>query len=390
MPLGNADDNGATTLKRWLPHLLMLALILAASWLVLRVFAPLARPILVAAAIAALTHRVVLIPVSVRVDRWLPRIPMAWRKRVAAATAVTLLLLTASAPILLILIDTFHDVGQLMSVIAGLVVRDAETAHTVAEALAAHATRMQELYPAFPITGEQVRSTLLDLLLQSQASDFYGFLFRGTGSILVQTLLVVFLVFAFFERGGPLVDTLLRLAPFTAGQRQELVLRFQHITLRLLNDIVAMSALRGLALGLVAWLTGGFNPLVVGAIAGFVGLVPVVGYPSIWIPLAGILWSRGDTIGCVALAIGSLASWWLVGQLGRYFVRELKTRDAWPGFLLFLALIGGVLSFGWAGLVVGPMAVVVLRVLLGFWLPLYGIGQEEADDDADATASQAG
>jgi predicted PurR-regulated permease PerM len=64
-------------------------------------------------------------------------------------------------------------------------------------------------------------------------------------------------------------------------------------------------------------------------------------------------------------------------------VRDLDTNDSWPGFLLFLGIVGGVLSFGWTGLVVGPMAVVVLRVLLGFWLPLYGVGTREPDTDTD-------
>jgi len=374
-------DDDASALRRWLPHLLMLGLILAASWLVWRVFTPLARPILVAAAIAALTHRLVLVPTLPRVDAWCPRLSLAWRRRLAAAIAVGLLLLMALTPVLLILIDTFHDVEQVWAVCVGLALRDADTARIVAEALAGHAQRMRDLYPAFPLAPEDVHQAAVNLLVHSQAGDFYGVLFRGTASVLVQAVLVVVLVFAFFERGGSLVRRILGLAPFTDDQRDELIRRFQHTTLRLLNDIVAMSALRGVALGLVAWATGGFSPVVVGAIAAFVGLVPVVGYASVWIPLAGILWSQGDPIGAVSLAAGSLASSWLVGQLGQHLVRGLDPRDVWPGFLLFLALIGGVLAFGWTGLVVGPMAVVVLRILIDFWLPLYGIGTEDRAQD---------
>jgi predicted PurR-regulated permease PerM len=370
-------------LRQWLPHVVMLALIASATWLVATVFAPLGKPLLVAAALAALTHRVVMTPTQARIDRLLPRVPAAWRCRLSAIIATSILLFLAATPVLVILVDALGGIGHAYEVIVGLMVRDPHMANEVADALAGHAQRMHSLYPAFPITPAEVHAGVLDMLVHSQASAFYAYLFRGTGGLLAQGALTIILLCAFFERGRNIAERLLLMAPFTESQREEFSRRFQHTTLRLLHDTVAMALMRGLALGLIAWLVADFPIGVVAAIAAFVGLVPVVGYASVWIPLSSLVWSRGEPWHAVALALASLSSWWLIGQLGQRMVRDLDTNDSWPGFLLFLGIVGGVLSFGWTGLVVGPMAVVVLRVLLGFWLPLYGVGTREPDTDTD-------
>ncbi len=371
---------GHAQIRDWLPHLMMLAMLASATWLVATVFAPLTRPLLVAAALAALTHAVVMTPTHTRLCRWFPWLDPTWRRRIAAALATALLLSMAVVPVFLVLLDALGGVQKTWDVTLGLALRDPHQAQAVADALAAHAERMRTLYPAFPITPDMVRVTVLELLQDNQARAFYGWLFRGTGGALAHAGLIILLLVALFERGEVLAQRLLHLAPFTDRQRGELTRRFQHTTLRLLHDTVAMAVLRGLVLGIVAWLLGDFPVGVVAAIAAFVGLIPVVGYASVWIPLAGIVWSRGEPVHAAGLVVACVLAGWLVGRLGVRMTRKLDTTDSWPGFLLFLGIIGGVLAFGWTGLVIGPMAVVVLKVLLGFWLPLYGVGEPEPED----------
>lgn len=369
---------GPPPLRAWLPHLVMLSLIIAATWLVLMVFNPLAKPMLVAAALAALTHAVLMAPTLRRLIRWFPRWDPVWRRRAAAAIATCALLLAAITPVLLIIFDALGGLSKTYDVAWGLATRDETQIVAIADALAQHVERMQKLYPALPIGPETVRETVLEMLLNSNAAAFYGWLFRGTGGALAHIALVILLVFILFERGEVIASRLLRLAPFTGTQREELARRFEHATMRLLHDTLAMAVMRGVALGVLAWLIGGFPIVVVAAVTAFVGLVPVVGFATVWIPLAGILWSRGEPMHAGGLVVASLAAGWLVDRLGQRIIRKLDTQDSWPGFLLFLGIIGGVLAFGWTGLVIGPMAVVVLKVLLGFWLPLYGVGETEA------------
>jgi predicted PurR-regulated permease PerM len=71
---------------------------------------------------------------------------------------------------------------------------------------------------------------------------------------------------------------------------------------------------------------------------------------------------------------------------------RIGERGHWLGFLLFLGLVGGLLSFGTKGFIIGPVSVVLVATLGSFWLPLYGVGRGSTtpaavDSSADGQAS---
>jgi predicted PurR-regulated permease PerM len=368
-----------------LPHLVMLGLIGVVGWLVLRVFAPLAETALVAAALAAMTHRALFQPID-RACAHLHRLQPRWQRRVAAAVATTVLVVLAASPVVLLLFDALGGIDTILVVGRGLILRDPHGIELIATALAGHCRAVQTVMPAFPLTPMTVHDTVVNTLAHSQASDFYAYLFHGTGGALAKLVLGVLLVLVFYESGDRLLARLILFAPFTPEQRAELEQRFAHTVLRLLNDTLARAVLRGFAMGLAAWSCGGFPLTVVSVAAAFVSLVPVVGPASIWLPLASLLWQRDQHLHAIALALVSLIAIWLVDRLLARLVRNLDTGATGPGLLLFLAIVGGVLSFGISGVVIGPMAVVALNVLLGFWLPLYGVGVAEPKDPPSAAS----
>ena len=75
-----------------------------------------------------------------------------------------------------------------------------------------------------------------------------------------------------------------------------------------------------------------------------------------------------------AIALGALALDVLISRYRLRFGERIHQRqDEWMGFLLFLGLVGGLLSFGVKGFIIGPTAVVLVYTLGSFWLPLYGL-----------------
>ena len=57
-------------------------------------------------------------------------------------------------------------------------------------------------------------------------------------------------------------------------------------------------------------------------------------------------------------------------------------------FLLFIGFVGGLLSFGIKGLLIGPVAVLFVSTLGSFWLPLYGF--KDPSQHALPSSSQRG
>ena len=367
--------NPQHTIRAWLPHLTMLLLVGLAVWLVAMVFAPIREVALVAAALVGLTHAALYQPLAGAVRWALPRADADWHRCLSAGAATGALLIILVSPILLLLVSSLDGIHEVWSVVIGLALREEVHVTRVAEVVAREVRAMQVFYPDLPLNADEVREALIAGLGRSRGGAFYDYLFRGTGGVLAQLALGVVLIYALYAEGPGIVQRVLRVLPLAEHQRGELVRRFRHIVLRLLHDTLAMALAKGVTLGLIAWLIADYNLSVVAAVGTFIGLIPVVGQISVWLPLAGVLWQQGLPLSAIGLAAASLASCWLIDRLSLRVTKRLDSHGAWMGFVLFLGLVGGVLAFGIKGLVIGPAAVVILSVLAGFWLPLYGVGQ---------------
>ena len=138
------------------------------------------------------------------------------------------------------------------------------------------------------------------------------------------------------------------------------------ITLRLLNDTVLTSLIRGISMGMVAHFVGGFVFLPIFLIGAFVGLVPVVGSAMVWLPVSSIIWTRGEPMKALAVAGLCILINYLISRARAGMGKRLHEQGAWLSFMLFLGIIGGILAYGPQGFVIGPMAVVLAYGLVRF------------------------
>ena len=109
----------------------------------------------------------------------------------------------------------------------------------------------------------------------------------------------------------------------------------RKITLRLLNDTVLTSLIRGVGLALVAHFVGGFFFLPVFFLGAFIGLVPVVGSAMVWLPLSSLVWTRGEPGTALLMAGLSLFFNYLISQIRVRMGRRLHEQGVWLSFLLF-------------------------------------------------------
>lgn len=376
-------DDPRASLRAWLPHLLMIALLGLGLALMAQVLLPLLEPILLAAALAMLTGPVLADPL----DRWAARLwpsgDPTLRRRLVGSLAAVLIAAALVAPILLLLIRAVGSLGGVVDIGIGLALRDPERLKALEQLFASELRRLADIYPHFGLEPAAMAAWLRGLL--DEALDFgpafLGFIFAGTGAL--AHLALAFICLAFFSAEGPrLGHRLLELMPLDEAQSQRLRRRYRTIVLRLLHDTVANALVCGLLLA--AWiifvdrLTGrGALPFIpIALVAAVISLLPVVGVAMVWLPLAGLAWTSGQALTALLLAIGCTAIQVLLARLRQRQGRRIDERSAWLAFLLFLGLIGGLLRFGIKGLVIGPAAVVLVSLIAGFWFPLYGIGSE--------------
>ena len=101
-------------------------------------------------------------------------------------------------------------------------------------------------------------------------------------------------------------------------------------------------------------------------LGAFVGLVPVVGSAMVWLPLSSLVWTRGEPVTAILMAGLSLFLNYLISRVRASMGRRLHEQGAWLSFMLFLGIIGGILSYGPQGFIIGPMAVVLAYGIVRF------------------------
>lgn len=363
------------TIQAWLPHLILLVLIGACLALLGTLLAPLAQPLLLAGALAMLTHPVVFAPCETLLARHLPRLGPRARRQVAGVASTSALVVLVVAPLLAIVIDLVGSFSGLATVALGIVTQDPASLAPLLDQVEAQVASIARVYPALPIEPAALRAWLANVLGEAGAfgPQFLGFLFQGTGGLLAQGVMILLVLPSLYAEGGRLAAWFLHLTPLDSTQTDRLLRNHRHIVLNLLNDTLAMACLRGSALGLLAWLTTDLAFLPIACLAAFVSLVPVVGTTMVWLPLALLEWTAGDRLSAVLLGLAAIATDLALTWLRSRLHRRLKAVDSGPGFLLFLGLVGGLLAYGPTGFVIGPAVVVLTILVFNFCIPLYGL-----------------
>lgn len=207
--------------------------------------------------------------------------------------------------------------------------------------------------------------TMLDDLTQNvdaMVSKTISTLISGGVGLVGSTLTALWLIFLFM--------TLTVLCTMYAGRLHAITAAITRMPVDMLNRFVhaIRGALRGVLLGvvLVALAQGllcgiGFavagvkQPAFWGLLATLVAPIPVVGTALVWVPLCLMLWFSGSTMAAVGLAIWGMAAVAGIDNILRPLF--LKQGINAPLFVLILAILCGLASFGPVGLIVGPVAV---------------------------------
>ncbi len=376
-------------LRRWLPHILMLVAIVASIWLLADVVAPLFEPILLAAALAMLTSPVLFEPLDQLLEKRLPRLDGLLRRRISGVLATLLLGAAIVTPVALIVVSAVESMTDLVDLSIGIATGKAQSIQQLLDLLGSEIDRLDRAFEKIDIPREEILAGISDFLGASQnlSGTFLSFIASGTGAVAQLALAIIALAF-FFVEGPGLTRAVLLYSPLRGDQQDTLLRTHRSTVLRLLNDTVATAVAKGLLLGGVIWLVTRFLvgdaasdarlPFVpVAIVAGVITLLPLVGVTVVWLPLAGVLWSSGEQVAAVVLALTCWTGNFLLDRVRDRISRSIDESSSWRSFLLFMGLVGGLLSYGVKGLIIGPMAVVLVSTVCSAWLPLYGGGEDD-------------
>lgn len=380
-------EDPAGRMRAWLPHALLLLLVLGSVALLTVVVWPLRGALLLAGSVALLTWPVAFAPAHARLAGWMPHWGDDRRRFTAAAVATALVGLGAGVVFCGGLWLVLGRSDQVWDLLVGVALGDAQRLDRVLAAVVLKLDQIFLLYPALPFDARLVTASLRASLGQGAVGpDLLSWLFHGTLGVLGGVALTLVALFYLYAQGAQLAGMLLGCLPLTAARRGQLAERFHRLATYVAAGIVARALAHGLVCGLIAWAVAGANPLATGAVAAFLALLPIVGPALAWVPYATVLWSTGRQAEAGCLAVACLLSAWVIELLFRRLARHLGADPLWFGFLLFCGLVGGVASFGLRGLLIGPAAALTAAALFGFLPAVYGVGGDAPADDGEPHA----
>ncbi len=169
----------------------------------------------------------------------------------------------------------------------------------------------------------------------------------------LQFLLALVVAFFFYASGDQLAEHLQRIIGRIAGERAPRLIELTGATIRgTVYGILGTALVQGFLTAFGLWVSGVPRPLLLGAVAGFIAVLPI-GAPVVWIPAALWLLSIGHTGWAIFLfAYGLLIVSGSDNVIRPYFIaRGAKL----PFLLTILGVLGGALAFGLLGIFLGPV-----------------------------------
>lgn len=218
-------------------------------------------------------------------------------------------------------------------------------------------TLIQENLPfiSSPETAEKISDTI-----GSAVTKMLGKLISGMGNFLLELPTFVLEIFIFFvvlffalrdgEEGYKYLKSLI---PFKKETHDKFFQHFKDITQSVLVGQIVVGVVQGVLAGVGYFVFGVPNALLLTVLTIFIGILPIIGPPVIWIPVDIYLFLDNKTGAAIGLLIYcSLVVTW-IDNIIRPIIVARKTQI--NSSIVIIGMIGGLFMFGLIGLILGPL-----------------------------------
>jgi len=178
----------------------------------------------------------------------------------------------------------------------------------------------------------------------------------------VGLFVMLYLLFFLLRDGDALARRMNDVIPLRPEQRRALADKFTTVIRAMIKGTLAVAVVQGFLGGLIFWLLGIPAAALWGVVMGILSLLPAVGSPIVWGPVAIYLLATGDIWqGLVLLAYGAL----VIGLIDNVLRPILVGKDTRiPDYVVLISTLGGLAIFGVNGLLLGP---VIAALFLAVW-----------------------
>ena len=175
----------------------------------------------------------------------------------------------------------------------------------------------------------------------------------GVGSTAIGLFLFFLFLFFLLRDGRSFISLLRSISPLSPAQEERVVGHLVATVRGTLLGVLIVPLAQGTLAALGYWMFGVPHALLWGGITVLACLIPLLGAPIVWIPISVFIYITGPAWKAIALLVYGTV---VISGIDNVLKPMLLSGAARVHPLLgFLAVVGGTLAFGPAGLLVGPI-----------------------------------
>lgn len=201
--------------------------------------------------------------------------------------------------------------------------------------------------------------------LSAWLSTTAGAIVKGSIFQLISFCLIFYLLFFFLRDRRAALQLIRSLSPLSDVEMDGMFGRIGDTVYATVYGTLAASCAQGLLGGLMFWWLGLTAPLLWGVVMAVLAVVPMLGAFIVWVPAALFLAAEGSWGKALILTLWGVLVVGTIDNLLRPILagNRLKLHTV----LAFMSVVGGLIVFGAAGLILGPLVLTVTMVLLEVW-----------------------
>jgi predicted PurR-regulated permease PerM len=201
--------------------------------------------------------------------------------------------------------------------------------------------------------------------LKTWLGDTAGSIVKGSVFQLLKLCLIFYVLFFFLRDRYLILKSIKSLSPLTEAEMHKLFRKVGDTIHATVYGTFAVASVQGLLGGLMFWWLDLPAPLLWGLVMGLLAIIPMLGAFVVWAPAALFLALQGHWGSALILALWGMLVVGTVDNLLRPILvgNRLKLHTV----LVFLSVVGGLMLFGPAGVILGPIVLTVTIALLEIW-----------------------
>lgn len=189
---------------------------------------------------------------------------------------------------------------------------------------------------------------------------------RGTASFLLDLFVMLYAMFFFFISGPTLLARILYYLPLPPDDEARMIDKFVSVTRATLKGSLVIGVVQGSLAGLGFLVAGIPSAAFWGTVMAVLSIIPAIGSGLVWVPAVIYLFATGEVFTAMLLGVWCVA---IVGTVDNFMRPWLIGKDTkMPDLLILLGTLGGLMLFGAAGFIVGP---IVAALFVTAW-DIYG------------------